>query len=194
MTSWTRSALPVASALLVAGCIGAGGHGAEPPRPDRSIAPEVVSTLQDLRHGACATITVSLETGETIEVQTQTNLAGCSTNVTPVLLGNLNQSLAVVDGKQALVLTGTLDGAPWIGSAPWRPNVSAWCVIFGPNEGAYREGDTFHLASGLVVGVSSGFGWIDPVDESEFLPLRDGDELCLNDLGQAIRANVWNGM
>lgn len=149
--------------------------------------------VSDLRQGACATITVSLKSGETIEVQTQTSLAGCSTKVTPVLLGDLDASLSTVDGKGPLVLSGTVDGEPWIGSASWRPTVSAWCVIFKAKEGAYREGDTFHLASGLVVSVSSGFGWID-LDESEFLPFRDGDDLCLNELGQAIRANVWNAM
>ncbi|NJD29759.1 MAG: hypothetical protein FIA92_15890 [Chloroflexi bacterium] len=136
---------------------------------------------------------VTLGSGTVIEVQTQTSLAGCSTNVTPVLLGHLGNTLADVDGKGALVLTGTVDGEPWIGSASWRPTVSAWCVIFDPGQGAFVEGDAFHLATGLVLSISPGFGWIDGVDESQFLPLRSGDDLCLNELGEAIWANVWNG-
>lgn len=188
-----RLALPVASAFLAAGCIGAGGRGSDPPRPDRTIRIESVGIAREVRHGPCATVKVTLQSGMTIDVQTQTNLAGCSTRVTPNLLGNLGNTLADVDGKGALVLTGMIDGERWIGSAAWRSSVSAWCVIFAGEEGAFREGDAFHLSSGLMLNMSRGFGWIENRDESEFLPLRSGDDFCLNELGEAIRADVWNG-
>jgi hypothetical protein len=134
---------------------------------------------------------VTLASGEVIEVFEATLLEGCTNEVTPVLLGHLD-SMSQYDGKDPLVMAGTIDGTTWIGTAQWRPSSKAWCVIFEEGEGAYRDGDNFHLASGLVIPAASDFRWLHGVDESEFLPLRNGDDLCLDEQGHVVGADVWN--
>jgi hypothetical protein len=89
-------------------------------------------------------------------------------------------------------MAGTVNGASWIGLAPWQSVRKAWCVIFGEGEGAFRDGDTFHLASGLIISAAADFRWLGSFDESEFLPLRRDDDLCLNEQGQVMGVDVWN--
>ena len=180
----------IVPALVAAGCIGMGQRADPPPRSDRAVQPELVGLATDVRHGPCASRLVTLATGETIEVFEATLLEGCTHEVTPVLLGYLG-SMVQSEGRDPLVLAGTLDGTTWIGTARWQPLSKAWCVIFGNGEAAYREDGSFHLASGLVIPEAANFRWLD-VDETEFLPLRDDDVLCLDERGQAVGADVWS--
>jgi len=151
-----------------------------------------VSTLSGIKFGPCAVMTVTLNSGEIIDVRTSTSLAGCSTDVTPVLLGHLRNDIATLADTKALVLTGSVQGETWIGSASWRDYESAWCVIFDEGHGAFREGDSFRLASGLVLRAAPAFRWLEN-DETSLLPLRQGDDLCLDETGQVIGVDAWNG-
>jgi hypothetical protein len=178
-------------ALVATGCIGAGQRADPPRRADRAVLPDVVGLATGIRHGPCASLLVTLASGEVIEAFEATSLEGCTNEVTPVLLGHL-RSMGPYEGKDPLVLAGTLDGATWIGTAQWQSSSKAWCVIFEEGEGAYREGDNFHLPSGLVIPAASDFRWLGGVDESEFLPLRNDDDLCLDEQGHVVGADVWN--
>ena len=57
-----------------------------------------------------------------------------------------------------------------------------WRFRFGQGEGAYLEGGTLHLVTGLVIPLAEGY--VPPAVVHDAFPLRAGDGGCLNGAGQ----------
>jgi hypothetical protein len=177
------------AATVLASCVGVGDRPDPPPSPELSVTAETVGLARKSENGPCNSTVVTLDSGQSLTVFGSPVPDGCQNRATPFLLGD-RKSWEPYSGVERLVLAGTLEGAAWVGAVRWHPQRKLWCVIFVAGEGAYWRGDGFHLASGLFLPAASDFHWLS-IDRSDLLPLRNGDDLCLNERGEAAAAKVW---
>lgn len=162
-----RFVIVLAAALLLVSC----GR-TDPPRPSRTLIPEVVGVAASSGFGPCNSVLLTLESGQVI-TQYQANVPdGCGNDVTPFVVGQPDDARTSLDDRRSLLFAGTVDDTTWMGAARWDPNREAWCVIFREGEGAYLEGDRLHLSTGLVIPLLAEFEWSIGYDQSEFLPFR----------------------
>ncbi len=91
--------------------------------------------------------------------------------------------------ERPLVYAGTVDGEQWL--AVVRPDGHGrWCHRFAEREGAYLFAGGIHLTSGLVVPLAANFRFSeDPVDT---FPLKNGDQLYVDEDGEALFALFWH--
>jgi hypothetical protein len=185
-----RRAVPIAAAAIaLLSAIGCGSRADPPATPTVSLVPEVVGLAVDLRSGDCGSLVYTLDSGQVVTKFPANVPAGCDSQPTRVVLGQ-PAGHSTSDGVNPVVLAGRVEGATWIGTAPWDKGRKGWCVIFNAGDGAYLEGASFHLASGLVAPLAPDFHWLS-IDRSDLLPLRSGDDFCLNEQGQVVGINVW---
>jgi hypothetical protein len=182
------------AALVAAGC---GGRASEPPRPDRTIIAETVSVADHWDFGQCAHLTVMLRSGAVLDVAR----AGMTSEGCPeerqsrfLLGGPTDLTYASNDdhrwvmpnpsqtGAGPLVFTGSQDGEPWLATIASPYYSDCWRFRFAEGAGAYLEGKTIHLSTGLVIRLADGY--VPPKVVVEAFPLRAGDGGCLNGEGQ----------
>lgn len=184
------------AALVAAGC---GGRPSEPPKPDRTINAESVSVADHWDFGPCGGLTVTLMSGSVLDV-TRAGMTseGCPEQRPSVFLlggsadltyrSNGDHQWVVPDaahdavaGAGPIVFTGIMDGEPWLATIA-SPSFDCWRFRFGQDEGAYLEGESLHLATGLVIQLADGY--VPPTAVRDAFPLRAGDGGCLNDEGR----------
>ena len=184
-----RWAAVAVGTTVIAGCIGGGDRPDPPPSPEVSVLAETVGLASTSENGPCNSTIVTLDSGQSLTVFGAPVPDGCQNQVTPFLFGD-RKGFKPFSGVEELVLAGTLDGTVWVAGIRWHPQRKLWCHIFVAGEGAYWRGDGFHLASGLFLPAAPDFHWLS-IDRSDLLPLRNGDDLCLNERGEAAAANIW---
>jgi len=186
---WSAS-IVLTVALVAVSC---GGRGAEPPRPDRSLVPDAVGLADHWESLPCGGVRFTLASGARVEVvRAGSQQEACPGQTpTPILLGEAGYA---TNGAEA--------GRPWASGAPlilsgadptgrWWATVlgTPRCFGFSASEGAYADGRTLHLTSGLVLPLAPTFLPPDNVDDP--FPLRGGDTLCLDDEGRVQAVHVW---
>ena len=185
------------AALVAAGC---GGRANEPPRPGRTTTAEAVSVADHWDFGLCGHLTVTLRSGVVLDVaRAGVTSEGCpEQRPTPFLLGGPadltyasnddhrwvvpNPSEGTATGAGPLVFTGSQDGEPWLATVASPYYSDCWRFRFGQGEGAYLEGGTLHLVTGLLIPLAEGY--VPPAVVHDAFPLRAGDGGCLNGAGQ----------
>jgi hypothetical protein len=196
--------LAAVAALFVMGC----QRTAEPPRPSRSLTPEVVGVATEFKWGPCASVLVTLESGQVITVHDASyGDPACANQPTPAptpfLFGKADDVRSTFTGqgesstegyvwergKGPLLFVGTDDGSPWMAIARWTPK-DDWCVEFERGNGAYLDGDRLHMVKGVIVPLAPDFEW--PFgDPDEVFPLRYSDEVCFSSEGAVIRVRPF---
>jgi len=192
------------AAAVIAGC---GGRAGEPPRPDRSIAPDRVSLADHWDFGPCNHISVTLRSGEVLDVARSGNSGdpACPDQTpTTFLLGSDGDLTYRADANKPwinddaarwgdntpapLVLMGTHDGQPWLGAVTTLYG-GCWQFRFERGAGAYLEGAALHLTSGLVLPLAEDFA--SPEYPRDAFPLRQDDAVCLNSEGEVLSVEIW---
>ena len=196
-----------AVALLLAVIVAVGCEGrAEPARPSRALTADVVEVADHWRIGPCQHLEVTLRSGQVVDV-VRANVGDptCPAEAETVfLLGEATDlthrsnterrwdaddtAIGGNGGSGPLVLIGTLDGATWLGAIS-SPDRDCWLHRFGSDEGAWLEGETLHLASGLVLPLAADFRY--PTFPEDPFPLRTDDAVCLNDQGEVVDVENW---
>ena len=186
--------LVISSLLLSLAVIACGGRAPEPARPDRSLVPDAAAVADRWEALPCGGVRFTLRPGSTVDVV----LAGADQQAcpgqtpTPILLGQAQYAT-----------NGASPGEPWASGAPliltgadgndrwWATigNEGADCIRFPEGAGAYLEGETLHLSTGLVLSLSPDFAVPDyPPDP---YPLRQDDLMCLDEQGRVVSIDVW---
>ncbi len=80
-------------------------------------------------------------------------------------------------------------GSPGSGRSLPPTGHPGWQYRFDRGEGAYLEGDTLHLSSGLVLPLADDFAY--PNYPSDPFPLRRDDAVCLNSEGEVSSVEIW---
>jgi hypothetical protein len=200
-----RSLTVAAAAILLAGCIG-GQRSVEPPRPNRSLTPEVVAVATEFKWGRCASTLVTLESGQVVPVKDANMRDPACTEPTPApsrfLFGKADDARSFLQGEGVhttegsvwesghgpLLFVGTDEDGTWLAVARWNPR-NDWCVTFEGDNGAYLEGDNLHTVKGVVVPLAPAFEW--PIEPDLVFPLRSSDEACFDSEGEVIRVRPF---
>jgi hypothetical protein len=168
-----------------------------PPRPDRSLVPEVVGVVVrwDFIEGECQMTRLALQSGQTLDLRLLgDSRARCGdgpwqTGVPELtrshdFSGTAQAGEAIPDG--GLLYYGHDGEAEWIAGASSNRLAaeSAECPYTLSGAG-YDEGATLHLSTGLVVKKTSNFENKTPWMK-ETSTFRDSDTICINQRGEAI--------
>jgi hypothetical protein len=167
-----------------------------PPRPDRSLVPEVVGVVVrwDFIEGECEMKRLTLQSGQTLDLRLlgdRRASCGDGTWVTGVpelsrsrnLFGTSQAGETIPDG--GLLYYGHDGQAEWIASA--SPNGLAADPAGCPyrlSGSGYDEGDILHFSTGLVVKKTADFENRTPWRE-ETSTFGDADDICVNQTGEA---------
>jgi hypothetical protein len=197
--------LTLAASLLLAACIG-GQRSAEPPRPDRSLTPEIVGVASAFTWAPCATILVTLEAERVVRVKDANMRDPDCDEPTPApsrfLFGKANDVRSFLQGEGdhtteggvweqghgPLLFVGTDEHGTWLAVARWSPEED-WCVFFEGDNGAYLEEDRLHTVEGVIVPFAPDFEL--PSEPELVFPLRSSDEACFNAEGQVTRVRPF---
>jgi hypothetical protein len=171
-----------------------------PPRPDRSLVPEMVGVVVrwEFIEGECQMTRLTLQSGQTLDLHLLgDSRARCSDGpwVTGVpelthsfdLSGTSQSGETISDG--GLLYYGHDGQAEWIAGASSNELAadSAECPYIMRGSG-YDEGHILHLSSGFVVKKTADFENKTPWIE-ETSTFRDADRICVNQRGEAI--SIW---
>jgi len=182
-------AIGLAAVVGLAAC----GRGAEPPRPTESLVPEIVGVVVRWDWVDCVPGRYTLDSGQEIVISAigdgATRCSGRLYTPTPRLSdtelsvshGHAEPGQETTEGD--LLLYGHhADGEAWYAAA--RPRNDPDCP-FEMSGGAWADGDSIHLASGLVLPRAEGFV-VDPDNVEDPFPLRGADTICVDATGAVL--------
>lgn len=171
-----------------------------PPRPDRSLVPEVVGLVVrwDFIEGQCQMKRLTLQSGQTLDLRLLgDSRARCGDGPWQTGVPELTRSFDLSGTSQAgetipdggLLYYGHDGHAEWIAGASSNELAadSAECPYTLSGSG-YDEGDILHLSTGLVVKKTADFENKTPWMK-ETSTFRDADKICINPRGEAI--SIW---
>lgn len=168
-----------------------------PPRPDRSLVPQVVGVVVrwDPVEGECQMTRLTLQSGQTFDLRLLgDSRARCGDGPWQTGVPELTHSHNLSGTSQAgetipdggLLYYGHDRQAEWIAGASSNELAadSAECPYTLSGSG-YDEGDILHLSTGLIVKKTTDFEnktpWM-----TETSTFRDSDRICINERGEAI--------
>ncbi len=195
------------AAMFVMGC---GARAEAPPRPNRSLTPEVVGVATQFTWGPCASILVTLESGQVITVHDANRSDPRCANqsappATPFLFGKAEdvrstpsnegdqspEGLVWKRGHGPLLFVGSDEGSLWMAVARWDTS-SDWCVQFERGDGAFVEGNRLHTTKGVIVPLAPDYE-LPAGGPDEVFPLRVSDDMCFSSDGTVIRIRPFHG-
>jgi hypothetical protein len=174
-----------------------------PPRPDRSLVPEVVGIVVrwEFVEGACQVTRLTLQSGQILDLNLQgdgRSRCGDGPWVTGVpeltrssdLFGTFRPGEAVRNG--GLLYYGHDGEAEWYAGASFNePAADAAECPYTLIGSGYDEGNILHFSSGLVVKKTANFENKTPWREETSI-FRDSDKICVNQRGEAISIWRWS--
>jgi hypothetical protein len=182
--------------MFIAACGPRGGG--EPPRPDRSLVPDIVGLAEHWEFGPCGTYRFTMRSGQAVEVAGAASPAeGCPSR--PALIRGFDHGTSGSEAGASwarvnapLIFVGRAADQPWWGAVSSEGDGTCWRLSFADDQGAYFEGVAMHLSNGVVLSVAKDFRL--PIDEPAPFPLRIGDALCLNEQGQVVSVSILHDM